>query len=256
MLKTSLYGPVVSWRLGRSIGIDLLSDIKKICNFDCVYCQIGKTDILISENDRKIFVPSDKIFREIRELGSDLNIDVFTFAGRGEPTLAKNLYDVVKFIKSIRKEKLVIITNSMNLDIDEVKEALQNIDIVMAKFDAFDDSVMNLINRPFRSNSFKKLYEGLLNFSKCYSGSLELQIMFLNENKEKTIYEKSFEFLENIGPDKIYINTPTRPCDVNPLSIGEIKSIKDDFCSYFQNNHILSRKNKEIEIISVYDREK
>ncbi len=257
MLKTCLYGPVTSWRLGKSIGVDLLSDIKKICNFDCVYCQIGKTDILINEYDRKIFVPNDKIFKEIESLGKDLDVDVFTFAGRGEPTLAKNLYDVVNFIKSIRKEKLVIITNSMNLYIDEVQKSLENFDIVMAKFDAFDDSMMCKINRPINKiNPFEKLYNGLLNFGRDYKGSLELQIMFLDNNKSRDVYKNAFEFLKNIGPDKIYINTPIRPCDVHALTFEEIQNIKNDFCFYFQKHNILSRKNKNIEIISVYDRYK
>ncbi len=38
-----IYGPVPSWRLGKSLGIDLLSTQGKTCSFDCVYCQLGRT---------------------------------------------------------------------------------------------------------------------------------------------------------------------------------------------------------------------
>lgn len=37
-----IYGPVSSWRLGKSLGVDVISSDKKICNFDCVYCQLGQ----------------------------------------------------------------------------------------------------------------------------------------------------------------------------------------------------------------------
>jgi len=37
-----IYGPVASWRLGKSLGIDLISR-EKTCSFDCIYCQLGKT---------------------------------------------------------------------------------------------------------------------------------------------------------------------------------------------------------------------
>ena len=41
-MKT-VYGPVPSWRLGKSLGIDVIS-VRKICSFDCVYCQLGAKD--------------------------------------------------------------------------------------------------------------------------------------------------------------------------------------------------------------------
>ena len=33
-----VYGPVASWRLGRSPGIDPLGGTRKRCTFDCPYC--------------------------------------------------------------------------------------------------------------------------------------------------------------------------------------------------------------------------
>ncbi|MFW5792593.1 MAG: radical SAM protein, partial [Desulfohalobiaceae bacterium] len=41
MSYTYLFGPVSSSRLGRSLGIDLLG--AKICDFDCLYCEVGPT---------------------------------------------------------------------------------------------------------------------------------------------------------------------------------------------------------------------
>ncbi len=43
MSSSIVYGSVPSWRLGRSLGIDLLSTRGKTCSFDCVYCQLGLT---------------------------------------------------------------------------------------------------------------------------------------------------------------------------------------------------------------------
>jgi len=38
-----VYGPIASWRLGRSLGVDLICQEEKICSFDCIYCQLKKT---------------------------------------------------------------------------------------------------------------------------------------------------------------------------------------------------------------------
>ena len=97
-----IYGPVPSWRLGSSLGIDPLSQKGKVCTFGCIYCQIGETKLLTDE--RKTFV---RIPDLIDELGSlpPLKIDYITFSGTGEPTLAANLGQMIKAIKKIRKEK-------------------------------------------------------------------------------------------------------------------------------------------------------
>jgi wyosine [tRNA(Phe)-imidazoG37] synthetase (radical SAM superfamily) len=47
-----VYGPVPSRRLGRSLGVDLVPF--KVCTFDCVYCQLGRTTIKTLE--RKEYV--------------------------------------------------------------------------------------------------------------------------------------------------------------------------------------------------------
>jgi len=57
-VSSIIYGPVASWRLGRSLGIDLLSTKGKTCSFDCIYCQLGKTAHPLTK--RKQFVSLDK----------------------------------------------------------------------------------------------------------------------------------------------------------------------------------------------------
>jgi wyosine [tRNA(Phe)-imidazoG37] synthetase (radical SAM superfamily) len=56
-----VFGPVASRRLGRSLGIDPLS--AKTCNWNCVYCQLGRTPRLTSK--REDFAPLDNILREV-----------------------------------------------------------------------------------------------------------------------------------------------------------------------------------------------
>ncbi|MDR0676356.1 MAG: radical SAM protein, partial [Elusimicrobiota bacterium] len=236
-LKKHLYGPVFSWRLGVSLGIDLLSNLKKICNFDCNYCQIGKTDRFIEPNEREIFVETAKIIDEIKALNKDIKMDVLTIAGRGEPTLALNLKEVIEEVKKIRKEKIAVITNSLGLYLEDVRDSLLKVDIVMAKFDAFNDDLLSKINKPIHKkgsiekNNFEKIYTGLLKFRQEYNGFLELQIMFVDENKDK--YKEAFEYLEKIRPDRININTPLRPSKVMPLQKQKIDSIKNDFLKFF-----------------------
>jgi len=55
-----VYGPVSSWRVGSFLGVDVLSQKEKICSYNCVYCQLGRTGTLAVE--RQIYV-SGKTFK-------------------------------------------------------------------------------------------------------------------------------------------------------------------------------------------------
>jgi len=78
-------GPVPSRRLGRSLGIDLIPF--KICSYDCVYCQLGRTTKKTAE--RTTFGSAEEILNEVkRKLDSDpLPPDYIGISGSGEPTL-------------------------------------------------------------------------------------------------------------------------------------------------------------------------
>ena len=143
-----IYGPVPSWRLGSSLGIDPLSRDGKVCSFDCIYCQIGETAFLTDE--RKTFVPAAKIINELDSLPA-LKIDYITFSGTGEPTLAENLGQMIKAIKQIRREKIAVLTNSSLMYREDVQRDLFLADFVVAKLDAPSQTIFELVNRPIKT---------------------------------------------------------------------------------------------------------
>jgi wyosine [tRNA(Phe)-imidazoG37] synthetase (radical SAM superfamily) len=232
-----IYGPVPSWRLGSSLGIDPISNRNKICTFDCVYCQLGRTQIFADK--RKIFVSTEEIINEIISL-PEINIDYITFSGRGEPTLAKNLGEMITAVKRIRKEKTAVITNSSLMYLDDVKEDLMLADFVLAKLDSYSQKSLEVINRPIKQINFNNILDGIKQFKSKYKGKLALQIMFINENKENA--KEIYEIAKDINPDEIQINTPLRPCNSKPLSKLEVDRIKEYF--------------KDMNVITVYDSER
>jgi len=84
------YGPVPSWLLGRSLGIDVLLP-PKTCTFDCVYCQLGRTVKMFSApEDLKDRVEVNVVLQSLRVALENIpsrSLDHATFSGFGEPTL-------------------------------------------------------------------------------------------------------------------------------------------------------------------------
>jgi wyosine [tRNA(Phe)-imidazoG37] synthetase (radical SAM superfamily) len=219
-----IYGPVYSWRLGSSLGIDPISQENKVCSFDCIYCQIGKTKNLSCQ--RQIYVPIDKVINEINKL-PQLDIDYITFAGRGEPTLAKNLGDMIKEVKELNIAKTAILTNSSLIYTEDLRKELLLADFVIAKLDAGSQKMLEKINQPVKGISFNMILAGIKRFKSEYKGKFALQIMFTEENQDNA--QNIAEIAEEINPDEVQLNTPLRPCTVKSLTKDRLQEIKKYF---------------------------
>jgi wyosine [tRNA(Phe)-imidazoG37] synthetase (radical SAM superfamily) len=175
---------------------------------------------------RQLYVPEEEILKELDML-PETSIDYITFSGRGEPTLAKNLGYAINAVKAARQEKIAVITNSSLMDRQEVREELSQADLIIAKLDASSQESFIKINHPCRGIEFNAVVEGIKEFKKCFRGKLALQIMFMEEN---LIYAEEIVCVANeILPDEVQINTPLRPCNVDPLSKEDISEIKELF---------------------------
>jgi len=219
-----IYGPVSSWRVGSSLGVDPLSQKDKICSFDCLYCQLGKTRSLTET--RKIYVSKEDILKEIQNL-PDISMDYITFSGRGEPTLAKNLGRMIAAVKAIRQEPIAVITNSSLMGRQDVREEISGADFVICKLDAFSQESFEMINQPLNGIKFDIILEGIKEFKKYFQGKFALQIMFLKENIKNA--KEIVWITKNILPDEIQLNTPLRPCGVDPVGKEELLKVKGLF---------------------------
>jgi wyosine [tRNA(Phe)-imidazoG37] synthetase (radical SAM superfamily) len=219
-----IYGPVSSWRLGASLGVDLLSSARKICTFDCIYCQVGKT--LRFTNKPRVYVKTQEIISELENLPR-IKIDYITFSGRGEPSLAENLGEAIGAVKRLNLAPVAVLTNSSLINQERVRKGLYLSDFVIAKLDAYSQESLQRINQPAGGIKFESILQGIKQFKKGFRGKFALQIMFVEENKEGA--KDLSRLVREINPDEVQINTPLRPCRVKPLSREEINRIKGYF---------------------------
>jgi wyosine [tRNA(Phe)-imidazoG37] synthetase (radical SAM superfamily) len=221
----SIYGPVASWRLGKSLGVDLICSEKKICSFDCIYCQLEKTEKITRQ--RESFVSLNSVKKELKDALKKTTSDVITLSGTGEPTLAKNMDDVIHIIRELSDLPVAILTNSSLFYDSSVRNSLCKLDIIVAKLDASNQEVFKKINRPALEITFDKTLNGIKKLRKDFHGKFALQIMFMKENKD---YAADLANLaREINPDEVQINTPLRPCLVKPLTKTELERIEKEF---------------------------
>jgi wyosine [tRNA(Phe)-imidazoG37] synthetase (radical SAM superfamily) len=219
-----IYGPVPSWRLGRSLGIDLLSTKGKACSFDCVYCQLGKT--AHPQVERKEFVSLDRLARELKTV-EGIAADYATFSGMGEPSLASNLGEAIRLARSALKLPVAVLTNSSLIPREDVRHELSLADVVVAKVDAPNEELFRQINRPVGTQALAEILKALQLFREEYHGKLAIQMMFFGANRD---YAADMAKIAGpLSPDEVQINTPLRPCGVTPLVPEEIAAIGREF---------------------------
>ena len=219
-----VYGPVASWRLGRSLGIDLLSTPGKTCSFDCLYCQLGRTTHPLVE--RREFVPLARLAAELERTGP-VQADYASFSGVGEPTLASNLGQAIEQVRSALRLPVAVFTNASLMPIAEVRQELSRADLVLVKLDAPSEDIFRLVNRPLTPYSLHEILDGIRLFRSQYKGKLALQMMFIRENRGCA--KRLAELAAELSPDEVQINTPLRECSVDPLPPGDIAAIRGEF---------------------------
>mgnify|MGYP006272946585 CR=1 FL=1 len=228
MTKSVVYGPVPSRRLGRSLGVDLVP--YKICSYDCIYCQIGRTPATAME--RRPYVTTDKVLADVTaRLNQGVAADYITLGGSGEPTLNSNIGEIIRRLRSDTDIAVTVLTNGSTLMLREVREELLAADVVLPSFDAPDAEIFRQINRPCPEITFEQMADGMLQFREAYAGEIWVEIFLvagLNTGDEAVRGFKSW--MDRIRPDRIHLNTAVRPTaesDVQRPSDALLMHIRD-----------------------------
>jgi wyosine [tRNA(Phe)-imidazoG37] synthetase (radical SAM superfamily) len=202
-----IFGPVPSRRLGRSLGIDLIP--YKTCTYDCLYCQVGRTTE--KTTTRKSWVSMDEVIAELKTKLST-KPDYITLSGSGEPTLCSDCGRLIEKIKQITSIPIAVITNGSLLFNYQVRRELLGADVVMPSLDAGDEETFKKINRPSPEITFDKMLQGLIDFRREYDGKYWLEVFLVaGLNDSDGQIEKIAACIEKIRPDKVQLNTVTRP---------------------------------------------
>jgi len=206
-----VFGPVPSRRLGQSLGIDTIP--LKTCNWNCVYCQLGRTKPLI--NERKEYFPPDDILTEVRQAldaHQPGEIDWVTFVGSGEPMLHSGMGYLIRKVKDMTDLPVAVITNGSLLYQPEVRQERLPGDAVLPTLYAGTPGLYRHINRPHADLTFDRLLAGLIDFRREYRGKLWVEVMLVHGlNDTSEALWSLVEVLRLVQPDAVHINLPTRP---------------------------------------------
>lgn len=243
------FGPLLSRRLGWSLGIDVLPKLKT-CDYNCVYCEVGKTSLkgYTNINYRCDMPPNfeqDFKWELQNKLVENAYIQSITFGYNGEPTLNKDLGKLVDIAKKVRydvgleKVPITLLTNASTCDSSEVQDTLLKFDLIVAKIDAGSQDLFNAVNRPHYSvpplNYLIKNLQ-LLKFKLKRDSKLIIQTLLFkvrpgshltsNATREN-IVELAYSAINKIVPDQVHIYSIARePAEHDVISVPKLELIE------------------------------
>ncbi|WLR41071.1 radical SAM protein [Campylobacter jejuni] len=220
-----LFGPVSSRRFGRSLGIDL-SPSKKQCNFDCVYCEL---DPKKAQEKQDEIISIDKIISEVKVvLEKNVEFDFLTLTANGEPSLYPYLNELILSLRSIAKDKKLLILSNGTAVLDEDKfNALLKLDVVKFSLDSAVAKTFYRIDRALKNIDLEKMIEKMADFRARFNGDLIMEILVvkdLNDNEEE--FKALNQALKKIAPLRVDLSTIDRPPAYAVKKVSEEKLLE------------------------------
>lgn len=231
MRETTVFGPIFSRRLGSSLGINLLPQKGKICNFDCVYCECGwnrdgRGDTLLPTADDVRKALEEKL---AACAAAGTPIDSITFSGDGEPTLNPAFPEIIDITLSLRDRyypsaKVSVLSNATRIGREEVFQALRKVDNAILKIDAPTDAEAALVNRPAAGYHVADVVEHLRRFD----GAFVLQTMFLKGPGWATEdwVDRWMDLVRELRPQEVMVYTVDRETPMKGLQKYTVEEMR------------------------------
>jgi wyosine [tRNA(Phe)-imidazoG37] synthetase (radical SAM superfamily) len=236
-----IFGPVRSRRLGVSLGINLLPTKRKICNFNCIYCECGWTrDIEKAVSHlpgrEEVYNALDRKLSEL--IKKNIIPDVITYAGNGEPTLHPDFPGIIDDSiilrdKYFKKTRIAVLSNATTISNPLIKNALLKVDQNILKLDSAFDSTIKIHNQPRVNVNVEELINNLIGFD----GKLIIQTLFLRgihngkvvDNTTRVEIREWLKAIERIKPSEVMIYTISRDTPegarLKKVPLNELKEI-------------------------------
>lgn len=222
--EETVFGPIYSRRLGTSLGINLLPEKGKICNFDCIYCECGwnrdgRGDTVLPTAAKVRHDLSNKL----QDLYADnVKVDSITFSGDGEPTLNPEFPQIIDDTLALRDQfapqaKVSVLSNATRVHIPEVFAALRKVDNPIMKIDAPTNALIAKINNPAPGYDVQRVVESL----KQFDGNFILQWCLLRspefDSTRDEVVLPMLDIIRTLRPREVMAYTIDRPTPAQNL---------------------------------------
>ncbi len=176
---------------------------EKHCNFDCIFCPIGRTQNKV--DTQKAF---DKIDSSLTELGNMIEstkADLVFINSKGEALVNDKISDIVDFIKD-KGVPVRLLSNGYLLGRDEYIKIANKCDEVIGEIKVITEEDFQKVQRPIEGYTLEEYISNMASFNKQYKGKFIFEVTIIKGyNDDDESIEKIKNIIKEISPDKIIV---------------------------------------------------
>jgi len=176
---------------------------EKYCNFDCIFCPIGRSDNKV--DTQMAFDDIDSSLNELESMIENKEIELVFINSKGEALVNNKIGDVIDLIKS-KGVQVRLLSNGYILGRDEYIEIANKCDEVIGEIKAISEEDFQKIQRPIEGYTLEEYISNMTSFNKQYKGKFILEVTIIKGYNDT---EESINRIKNVinklSPDKIII---------------------------------------------------
>ncbi|ELC8442565.1 radical SAM protein [Clostridium perfringens] len=185
----------------RILEINVLPE--KYCNFDCIFCPIGRSKNKI--DTQRSFDEIDKSLIELENMINDTNPELIFINSKGEALINDKIGDIIDFIKS-KGLPVRLLSNGYILGKDEYIKVANKCDEVIGEIKVIKEEDFQKVQRPIEGYTLEEYISNMASFNKQYNGKFIFEITIVKGyNDDPASVNKLKDVIKALSPNKVIV---------------------------------------------------
>lgn len=185
----------------RVLEINILPE--KHCNFDCIFCPIGRSYNKI--DTQKSFDKIESSLIELEKMIDSTKAELIFINSKGEALVNDKISDIIDFIKA-KGIPVRLLSNGYLLGKDEYIEIANKCDEVIGELKVVTEEDFQKVQRPIEGYTLLEYISNMVKFNKQYKGDFIFEITIINGyNDDEESIQKIKNIIKEIHPKKIIV---------------------------------------------------
>ena len=185
----------------RVLEVNILPE--KYCNFDCIFCPIGRSQNKV--DTQKSFDKIDRSLIELESMIENTKAELIFINSKGEALVNEKIIDVINIIKG-KGLPVKLLSNGYILNWPEFKEIANMCEEVIGEIKVISNEDFQKIQRPIRGYTFENHISSMKAFREQYKGEFILEVTILKDyNDDEESIQKIKNIIKEISPSRIII---------------------------------------------------
>ncbi|GMA98165.1 radical SAM protein [Pelosinus sp. IPA-1] len=175
--------------------------LEKYCNFDCIFCPIGRSQNKV--DTQKSFGKMDSSLIELERMIENTKAELVFINSKGEALINDKIGDIVDFIKG-KGLPVRLLSNGYLLGRDEYIKIANKCDEVVGEIKVITEEDFQKVQRPIKGYTLVEYISNMVSFNKQYKGKFIFEVTIIKGyNDDDESIQKIKNIIKEISPSKI-----------------------------------------------------